>query len=66
MYNCESGEKLSDAEVEEVLKDCMDPEDEDGFIPYTRKYRSIPRNTCISRNRGRNKACYTSCISESH
>ncbi|XP_006615814.1 myosin light chain alkali isoform X1 [Apis laboriosa] len=29
------GEKLSDAEVEEVLKDCMDPEDEDGFIPYT-------------------------------
>ncbi|XP_016921624.1 myosin light chain alkali isoform X3 [Apis cerana] len=29
------GEKLTDAEVEEVLKDCMDPEDEDGFIPYT-------------------------------
>ncbi|XP_003696164.1 myosin light chain alkali isoform X1 [Apis florea] len=29
------GEKLSDAEVDEVLKDCMDPEDEDGFIPYT-------------------------------
>ncbi|PBC27127.1 Myosin light chain alkali [Apis cerana cerana] len=32
------GEKLTDAEVEEVLKDCMDPEDEDGFIPYTRKH----------------------------
>ncbi|XP_033339475.1 myosin light chain alkali isoform X2 [Megalopta genalis] len=28
------GEKLTDAEVEVVLKDCMDPEDEDGFIPY--------------------------------
>ncbi|XP_014601448.1 PREDICTED: myosin light chain alkali isoform X1 [Polistes canadensis] len=29
------GERLSDAEVETVLKDCMDPEDDDGFIPYT-------------------------------
>lgn len=28
------GEKLTDAEVEEVMKDCLDPEDEDGFIPY--------------------------------
>ncbi|XP_078039635.1 myosin light chain alkali isoform X1 [Augochlora pura] len=28
------GEKLSDAEVDTVLKECMDPEDEDGFIPY--------------------------------
>nr|XP_033197152.1 myosin light chain alkali isoform X4 [Bombus vancouverensis nearcticus] len=28
------GEKLTDAEVEEVLKDCMDPEDDEGFIPY--------------------------------
>lgn len=31
------GERLADAEVETVLKDCMDPEDDDGFIPYTRK-----------------------------
>ncbi|KAL2714877.1 Myosin light chain alkali [Vespula squamosa] len=30
------GERLADAEVETVLKDCMDPEDDDGFIPYTR------------------------------
>ncbi|XP_043486488.1 myosin light chain alkali isoform X1 [Polistes fuscatus] len=29
------GERLTDAEVETVLKDCMDPEDDDGFIPYT-------------------------------
>ncbi|XP_076677829.1 myosin light chain alkali isoform X2 [Andrena cerasifolii] len=28
------GEKLTDSEVETVLKECMDPEDEDGFIPY--------------------------------
>ncbi|XP_013139649.1 PREDICTED: myosin light chain alkali isoform X1 [Papilio polytes] len=28
------GEKLEDNEVAEVTKDCMDPEDEDGMIPY--------------------------------
>ncbi|XP_011552291.1 myosin light chain alkali isoform X1 [Plutella xylostella] len=28
------GEKLEDHEVAEVIKDCMDPEDDDGFIPY--------------------------------
>ncbi|KAL4113429.1 hypothetical protein QTP88_017049 [Uroleucon formosanum] len=28
------GEKLSDAELDEVVKDCMDNEDEDGMIPY--------------------------------
>lgn len=32
------GEKLTEAEVDEVAKDCMDPEDEDGMIPYVRKY----------------------------
>lgn len=32
------GERLEDNEVEECLKDCMDAEDEDGFIPYDRKY----------------------------
>lgn len=28
------GERLDEKEVDEVLKDCLDPEDEDGFIPY--------------------------------
>ncbi|KAL4711417.1 hypothetical protein ACJJTC_016171 [Scirpophaga incertulas] len=28
------GEKLDDKEVDEVVKDCMDPEDDDGMIPY--------------------------------
>lgn len=32
------GEKLDDNEVAEVVKDCMDPEDDDGMIPYARKY----------------------------
>ncbi|CAH1154770.1 unnamed protein product [Phaedon cochleariae] len=27
------GERLEDAETEEVLADCMDKEDDDGFIP---------------------------------
>lgn len=40
LYNL-LGEKLTDAEVEEVLKDCMDPEDDEGFIPYDRKYRFV-------------------------
>lgn len=41
VYNFLLGEKLSDPEVEQVLKDCMDPEDDDGFIPYARKYGSV-------------------------
>ncbi|XP_075232122.1 myosin light chain alkali [Lycorma delicatula] len=28
------GERLTDKETEEVLKDCLDPEDDDGMIPY--------------------------------
>lgn len=32
------GEKLEDNEVAEVTKDCMDAEDDDGMIPYARKY----------------------------
>ncbi|XP_063635010.1 myosin light chain 1 isoform X1 [Cydia splendana] len=28
------GEKLDDKQVDEVVKDCMDPEDDDGMIPY--------------------------------
>lgn len=31
------GERLEDAETDVVLKDCMDQEDDDGFIPYERK-----------------------------
>jgi len=28
------GEKLTEKEVDEVCKDCLDPEDDDGFIQY--------------------------------
>uniref|UniRef100_A0A0A9Y366 Myosin light chain alkali n=1 Tax=Lygus hesperus TaxID=30085 RepID=A0A0A9Y366_LYGHE len=28
------GDKLTEAECSEVLKDCLDPEDEDGMVPY--------------------------------
>lgn len=35
------GERLSDPETEEVLRDCMDKEDDDGFIPYERKHEII-------------------------
>ena len=27
-----------DSEVQEIVKDCVEPEDEDGFTPYVRKY----------------------------
>jgi len=33
-----TGEKLSDQEVAEIAKDCMDPEDDDGMVPYVREY----------------------------
>lgn len=33
-----TGERLSEAEVDEVLKDCLDPEDDEGMIPYVREY----------------------------
>ena len=33
-----TGERLTDAEVDEVLKDCLDPEDDEGMIPYVREY----------------------------
>ncbi|KYN37901.1 Myosin light chain alkali [Trachymyrmex septentrionalis] len=35
------GERLNDEECDTVIKDCMDPEDDDGFIPYARKYHFI-------------------------
>nr|AGM32403.1 myosin light chain [Coptotermes formosanus] len=28
------GERLTDSEVQEIVKDCVEPEDEDGFTPY--------------------------------
>ncbi|XP_039290213.1 myosin light chain 1 isoform X3 [Nilaparvata lugens] len=28
------GERLTEKEVDEVLKDCLDPEDDDGMVPY--------------------------------
>ncbi|XP_049842773.1 myosin light chain 1 isoform X2 [Schistocerca gregaria] len=28
------GERLTDEECESILKECLDPEDEDGFVPY--------------------------------
>lgn len=42
-----SGEKLEDNEVDEVVKDCMDPEDDDGMIPYAREYRIGDITPCI-------------------
>lgn len=32
------GERLDKDEAEEILKDCCDPEDEDGFIEYKREW----------------------------
>lgn len=29
---------MEESEVNEVLGDCLDPEDEDGFVNYARKY----------------------------
>lgn len=41
------GEKLTDNEVAEITKDCMDPEDEDGMIPYARKFLLILLNILL-------------------
>ncbi|KAJ2947494.1 hypothetical protein O0L34_g17280 [Tuta absoluta] len=35
------GEKLEDKEVDEVCKDCMDPEDDDGMIQYAHFLRKM-------------------------
>ena len=32
------GEKLEREEVDILIKECCDPEDDDGFIPYERKF----------------------------
>jgi hypothetical protein len=30
---------MEESEVNEVLQDCLDAEDEDGFVQYARKYK---------------------------
>ena len=35
------GEKLEREEVDILIKECCDPEDDDGFIPYERKSNII-------------------------
>ena len=36
-----SGEKLEREEVDILIKECCDPEDDDGFIPYERKFLEL-------------------------
>ncbi|KAL5284509.1 Mlc1 family protein [Megaselia abdita] len=38
------GENLQDDQVEELFTDCMDPEDEDGFIPYSQFVQRMMSN----------------------
>lgn len=33
-----AGENLEDEQVEALFADCMDPEDDEGMIPYSRKF----------------------------
>lgn len=35
------GERLTDDEADAIFKDCLGPEDDDGFIQYARKYFSM-------------------------
>lgn len=35
------GERLADTETDELLKDCLDTEDDDGFVPYERKFSQL-------------------------
>lgn len=47
------GERLADTEVDEVLKDCLDPEDDDGMVPYVREYRYPFPVVCLDRSEAR-------------
>jgi len=38
------GEKLTDDEVEVIFKECMDPEDEDGYILYAPFLKKMMEN----------------------
>ena len=40
-YFLNLGEKLEREEVDILVKECCDPEDDDGFIPYERKFLSL-------------------------
>jgi len=42
------GEKLEKDEAEAILKDCADPEDEDGFFPYAREFFLFRRRFSLS------------------
>ena len=35
------GERLTDKEVDDIIKDCADPEDDDGFIPYAQFLKRV-------------------------
>ena len=55
------GERLTDTEVQDFVKDCVEPEDEDGFTPYVRKYHflSLPSAwSPISRSRHQTETRY--------
>lgn len=41
------GERLDDAELEAVFKDCMDPEDDDGYIPYSPFLKKMMDNMVV-------------------
>ncbi|XP_058813938.1 myosin light chain alkali isoform X1 [Topomyia yanbarensis] len=41
------GEKLSDDELDAVFKDCMDPEDDDGNIPYAPFLKKMMDNMVV-------------------
>lgn len=41
------GEKLTEDELENVFKDCMDPEDDDGNIPYAPFLKKMMDNMVV-------------------
>ncbi|XP_050071372.1 myosin light chain alkali isoform X1 [Anopheles maculipalpis] len=41
------GEKLDDVELDNVFKDCMDPEDDDGNIPYAPFLKKMMDNMVV-------------------
>ena len=43
-----SGEKLEREEVDILIKECCDPEDDDGFIPYERKCNILTTSVSLS------------------
>lgn len=41
------GERLDEGELEAVFKDCMDPEDDDGYIPYAPFLKKMMDNMVV-------------------